>query len=72
MIVKKVCGVCENEFWARGNRAKYCSPECRKLVNSLRVSGVLNSKEGKTRKKIIVIRKKPFLNIGEHRLDSRV
>ncbi len=32
MIIKKVCSVCENEFWARGNRAKYCSPKCKNLT----------------------------------------
>jgi len=28
---KVVCSICEDEFWTRGNRAKYCSPECRKM-----------------------------------------
>jgi len=72
MTIKKVCGVCENEFWARGNRAKYCSPECRKLVNSLRVSETLNSKESKTQTKKLLIWKKAFFNRRKPRLDSRV
>ncbi len=66
MTTKKVCGVCKSEFWARGNRAKYCSPECRKFVNSLRVSRTLNSKEGKGGTRKILILKKLFLNrLGE-------
>jgi hypothetical protein len=30
---KVICRICKNEFWARGSRAKYCSPECRKLTH---------------------------------------
>ncbi len=63
MINQKVCSVCGNEFWTRGNRGKYCSPECRKVVNSLRVSQKQNSKKGKISTKKLVIRKKPLLNI---------
>ena len=51
MTIKKVCGVCENEFWARTRRAKYCGSGYRKLANALRVSETLNSKEGKSQTK---------------------
>ncbi len=51
MTIKKVCGVCENEFWARTRRAKYCGSGCRKLANTLRAPETLNSKEGKSRTK---------------------
>jgi len=71
MTIKKVCGVCENEFWTRGNRAKYCSPQCRKLANSLRVSVTLNSKEGKTGTKKLLIQKRVFCSKDKPRLDSR-
>ena len=51
-------------------RQKYCSSECRKLANALGVSGVLNSKEGKGGTRKILILRKPFLNMGKHRLEG--
>ncbi len=30
---KVICDICHSEFWSRGNRARYCSPECRKAGN---------------------------------------
>ncbi len=42
MTAQKFCGVCGNEFWTRGNKGKYCSPECRRLVSSIRVEQKLN------------------------------